>query len=624
LDVLLGVVGVIVWIVVQLATRAAKRKRAAAPSPGRPPRTSESVSPEDELREFLERVGREVSSTPVAELPAAPPAPRVARPRPPAPRPAAERFPPVVAARAAVVPERGPAAPGGAGATAPPPARRQRAAVSAVSVAPERRLRARFAGRLRSPASAREAMVLAELVSAPLSLRRRPGSVVTVVAAALVLTLGSADAAAAADDLAGLRGIYDNALLTLETNCEQQVKSWPASYVEALRGLQPALQKSGDLEGWVAVNKELERFARDGNIPDETVVETPAALRAVQVDYKARPDRYLLDKAQRIRSLADMYLKRLEATKKHLTVAGKMDEAMAWNDEIKRVESSVAVRSASFVIAEHEATQEPSPPAPAKRPAPAAPAPQPPPAPTVQPPPQPEREMWGRTRDPARTYAGQPPALTGVSFGPLRLTPTGNARLARPVAVEGQYGTALDTQTSRDRGGMYSRGEVKVTRTRHVVRLAVRIPTASDTMDNATAVVQLFCRNVAKQSGKVIPLAILTQHIKLERLTPKAVYLDCPPIYTFKGEDTYHSPYYSSSTRFGREFYGAIVSVYDAEGSLVYQGASTGSLAKLATTAMPEPYDSMDDLNPWEDRSRSRGGKQVGVSVRLKENDCPA
>jgi hypothetical protein len=65
--------------------------------------------------------------------------------------------------------------------------------------------------------------------------------------------------------------------------------------------------------------------------------------------------------------------------------------------------------------------------------------------------------------------------------------------------------------------------------------------------------------------------------------------LDCPPFGYYSSSYKYRSAYHSSTSRYGREFLGVVVSIFGGDGTLLYQGASQNALEKYAATRVPTP-----------------------------------
>jgi hypothetical protein len=97
------------------------------------------------------------------------------------------------------------------------------------------------------------------------------------------------------------------------------------------------MQKAGDLEGWMFVKKELERFEKEENIPAESSDDCPAVVKKLQDKY--RPRIAGSSKGDKTGTITKKYLESLEALKRKLTIDGKIQEALEVKAEIEKVSS---------------------------------------------------------------------------------------------------------------------------------------------------------------------------------------------------------------------------------------------------------------------------------------------
>lgn len=101
-------------------------------------------------------------------------------------------------------------------------------------------------------------------------------------------------------------------------------------YDAALQELQVNFQKAADLEGAVAVRAERQRVAQDGTLSDANFVSEPKQLRTVQEQWQGKLQELLTQ-------LINDTIPRLTELKKGLTVAGRLDEALAAKAAIERL-----------------------------------------------------------------------------------------------------------------------------------------------------------------------------------------------------------------------------------------------------------------------------------------------
>lgn len=143
----------------------------------------------------------------------------------------------------------------------------------------------------------------------------------------------------AAAGVAPLRSAFTNAWQRYEAEQAAASLSLQEQYRRGLETLRGALQKSGDLDGVLAVKSEIDRFALDRRLSFASSDGAPADLKALQsrcVDAAAR----LGAEQQRKRTaLVADYVKRLGAMQRTLTITGKLNEALEVKAEIERVQA---------------------------------------------------------------------------------------------------------------------------------------------------------------------------------------------------------------------------------------------------------------------------------------------
>ena len=119
--------------------------------------------------------------------------------------------------------------------------------------------------------------------------------------------------------------------------CEDKIASVRrdvlGKYEDALGELQNTLQKAADLEGALAVRDERARLAQDHTLTERNYVTEPKSLRTLQTQSVTKM-RELVGQI-----VADTVPKLVEL-KKSLTVAGKLDEAVAVRTAIEKLQNS--------------------------------------------------------------------------------------------------------------------------------------------------------------------------------------------------------------------------------------------------------------------------------------------
>jgi len=399
---------------------------------------------------------------------------------------------------------------------------------------------------------------------------------------ALILLSVCALASEHGDRLANLRTIYAEQIEKIQSESDKKLEAWPVSYTNGLLQLQSAHQRQGDLEGWQTVTTELKRFAEDGDITEDCIVKKPDDLRGLQVRFRDAAQQYSLERSREILSLTDKYVSRLEAMQRKLTIEGQMDDAIACSAEIRRVKSNPAFTAAEFEVAAFETgkareegptngssggdTARPSLPR-----TPSAPLPR-------------EGKLIGT----CRVYPGNGPVVEGRRYKRLVLKPTPAARTLRKFSV--QASTAQRNSTGRT--GSY--GGTRTDQTHTHLRVQLRTLSGLD-VPAPVVVIQLFSRSVARK-GNVVPSQLAGHCVDLPSLDASSVTIDCPEVKTAKWEMSPYSDYYSPGKK-GNEFYGAIISVFDSQGGLLYQAAAGNALDDFAPTEPPKRRSAATD-NP--------------------------
>ena len=143
--------------------------------------------------------------------------------------------------------------------------------------------------------------------------------------------------------------------------CEERIAGvWRdvlGKYDVALAELLAGFQKAADLEGAVAARAEKQRLATEAALTEKDLVIEPKALRALQTQTMAK-------KQELTTQLVNETLPKLIDYKKSLTVAGKLDEALAVRETIEKLQNGYlpvtraepgAVVSAEAILAAYAA-----------------------------------------------------------------------------------------------------------------------------------------------------------------------------------------------------------------------------------------------------------------------------
>ncbi len=122
----------------------------------------------------------------------------------------------------------------------------------------------------------------------------------------------------------------------------------PAKYIRDLEALRAKFQEAGDLDGLLAVKKEIERYRKAKTeeadpfeaVPEMTadvIVQTPAELGNLQKQYISRFSEAAAALKNNISERGEKYRAQIKSMQTALTKAGKIDEAIAVRNESERV-----------------------------------------------------------------------------------------------------------------------------------------------------------------------------------------------------------------------------------------------------------------------------------------------
>jgi len=392
-----------------------------------------------------------------------------------------------------------------------------------------------------------------------------------------------ADALGAVGPLERARAVYDKTISGYVTEYESKMLAWPDRCISALKSERTRLQKSGDLDGWTAFNKEVERFELDRAITDAAMTAGPASLRSILKQCEAKRKSYAVERNKKVVALSQKYTANLSAYQEKLTRAGKMDEAIAVKAEVERVKQSKAVVSARFVLDMEKAT--------------------PPSTAVVRPGATPAEsasdegakgvvKKGGNTIYPS---GAQPPRDKNLVLKRTTLNRTPHMSLGGSVNVSAWEASQRSGGKSSS-SSLYSSYHSKSTSDSRFLRLMLRTGRTGLVLTDLHVFVQYFSQNVSSSVGSraAKPTQSATRTITLDRLDQTARYIDVAPASFGSRSSSYSSRYSSSSYRssssskYGTRYYGAIVTVFSTKGELLYQGANRPQLREYATSEAPD------------------------------------
>jgi len=399
---------------------------------------------------------------------------------------------------------------------------------------------------------------------------------------AILMLLSALGARAAgtdsADPTARFRTIYAATLKKYETEYRGGSEAWTISYIKTLKALQVSKQKSGDLDGWSAANRELNRFEKELVLPKDIVSESTGDLHTVQERYLKQQAELEDKKHRQVLALKKNYTARLVDIQTELTKAGDFDAAFKAKAEIERVEAAPEVVEAEAYLASAADGQ------PEKQPV-ATTAPSPEPTATT-----------GRANKPitgANTLEDgsiihplcrHPPNDSSMVFKRASLSRTSRSPLAGGISTTCWIGSKKSSSTRSSSDSYYSSRTKSRTDDRSI-RLAIRSSRPGRQTEVLRAHVQYFSRPMVKTTGHVAPSMFTEKMFELPHLDSRAVYVDLVPVSISSTRYSSSSYYGSSSTSHGgSQFYGCIITIATPKGEILSQETTTSQLKSYAPT----------------------------------------
>ena len=142
------------------------------------------------------------------------------------------------------------------------------------------------------------------------------------------------------EKLALCQTIYSQQLDSIQTELQAGTEARCEAYTNALHLLQRKIQTTGDYHGSIAVARELQRFLAEHGLTTDSLVEEPAALRALQsrhLEVKTEQD---MQGAKKTLRLHTKYLQRLIQLRSDLTREGRLTDASVVDAEIRRMQAN--------------------------------------------------------------------------------------------------------------------------------------------------------------------------------------------------------------------------------------------------------------------------------------------
>ena len=154
------------------------------------------------------------------------------------------------------------------------------------------------------------------------------------------------------EELSARSAIYRDIMRKIVADYEEKTTQLPKLYARQVQALAEKLRDEGDLEGFLAADKESKRFAsamegeRDPfeltpEMPRSALVAAPASLRALQDAYLKHFQDAAAERQKAVADRTAQYLATLRALTTDLTKKNRIDEALAVKREADRIQKAL-------------------------------------------------------------------------------------------------------------------------------------------------------------------------------------------------------------------------------------------------------------------------------------------
>lgn len=139
------------------------------------------------------------------------------------------------------------------------------------------------------------------------------------------------------DPAAATRTLYTQRVAEIEKKHARSVRALGDDFLIALEAAEVKLQKSGDLDGVLAVRGEVARFTQERNVPRDDDGKLPPAVKQLRTIFLEAGDKAASKRDLKKAALARTYVAYLDGLTKKLTVEGKVEQALAVREEARQL-----------------------------------------------------------------------------------------------------------------------------------------------------------------------------------------------------------------------------------------------------------------------------------------------
>jgi|GEM_PF-6327384 len=375
-------------------------------------------------------------------------------------------------------------------------------------------------------------------------------------AAGLLLFAAVSGRAQEVPDIEARRQAVEKQIQDILKPHESQRAEWSAQYLGRLRKLQKQLQEAGDLDGWMAVKKEMRRFDESPVLGRENLSGDSPKLRQLQEESLKEWGDASYYVVRRVVLAVQAFDDELAPLQKQLTTAGDIEQALKVKAARDRISALPEVVDAFNTVQawEQEAAKQKTSlehEQPKNAPPPAASTNAPPPA------------------APLVVVSRKLPDSAPVTFRKSQLSKTWHSPDNHNIIVVMDAGGNDDV---RREGNVVRKTETAF------FRIALHTSSASGQLHDIKVMAQAFGMDLSG-GKKIMPVQASRYVTPLDQLDNEDVFLVYPPV-MFNCEKW---PSHES----GQEFYGVAVTVFDSHGEVLYQGTTRRGLESFALTTLP-------------------------------------
>lgn len=171
---------------------------------------------------------------------------------------------------------------------------------------------------------------------------------------AMLLLAAASPAYAAEVGIERMRDIYEKELTKIEESQRKELGALQDQHAKAMSALAEKMQNAGQLDPFLAIQKEHKRFIQEKVVDDVDMGHGVVGLRKLQASYLASLVRMPLSKAEKVINLVQQYSKTLSDLQKTYTKNNRIADAIQVKDERDAIENKPEVMEARFVIADAE------------------------------------------------------------------------------------------------------------------------------------------------------------------------------------------------------------------------------------------------------------------------------